>query len=400
MQQFNFPEWEVTSSKEFTATLDSLPQNPFDQPSDTSNYIAVHTNDYLRLSVHPEVQEARKKSMDSYGSGTGASAIFRGDGGAHQNLVKALSETMKCENALLATAGWSANVGVVEAAVHKAETPIYLDLHAHASLWDGAKLTMGRPILIRHNSPDHMEMRMKRFGPGIVCIDAVYSTDGSVCDLPAYIELCEKYDSLLILDEAHSYGLYGENGGGLAVQLGLQDKVPIRTASMSKALGGHGGFIAASNAFIHYLSYRMRSLVFSSNTSPIQSAGAAAAIQVFRRERNRAQTCLENAKYLRSLFAERGIHPGTSDSQIVSIWFDDAWHSAHLHRLLKEQGILISVFLPPATPRGTSMGRFSIHAETTREDMVRIADATSTALQKMGVTVKAPETVAKKSGLV
>jgi CAI-1 autoinducer synthase len=282
-------------------------------------------------------------------------------------------------------------------AVAQAETPVYLDYQAHASLWDGARLAAAKAIPVRHNDPNHLEQRIKRFGPGVVCIDAFYSTDGSIPDLARYVEICEANDCLFILDEAHSFGMLGPNGGGLAVEQGLERRIPVRTVSMSKALGGNGGFIAGSEEFVWFLKHRARSVIFSSSPSPSGSAGANAAMQVALREPHRARRCLENGALLRKLLVERGIDPGLSSSQIISLYFDQDPLAAKFYGLMRKRGILVSVFTAPAVPRDTSLARFSIHCETTEEDMYRVADATAECIAKMGVEVKPPFSYLQKT---
>jgi CAI-1 autoinducer synthase len=369
---------------------------PFDQPSDTHNYLSLHQNDYLRLSNHPEVVEAKNKANENSGSGPMASIIYGGDTGEHQKFRSTLQRCMNVGDIMLTTAGWTANVGVVES-VAQPDTPIYLDYQAHASLWDGARLSGGKIVPVRHNDYEHLEKRIKRSGPGVVCIDAFYSTDGSIPDLKKYVEICEENDCLFILDEAHSFGMIGPNGGGLAVELGLETRIPLRTVSMSKALGGNGGFIAASEEFVWFLKHRARSVIFSSSPSPSGSAGANAALLIALREPERAQTCLEMGALLRKYLLERGINPGQSNSQIISLYFDEDPLAAKFYGLMRKKGILVSVFTAPAVPRDTSLARFSIHSEVTAEDMLRVAEAVAECIAKMGVSVKPPASMVEKA---
>ncbi len=362
---------------------------PFDQPPDTHNYLSLHQNDYLRLSGHPEVNYAKNQSISRSGGGPMASITYGGDTGEHQQFRLALQKTLNVGDVMLTTAGWTANVGLVES-LASPNTPVYLDYQAHASLWDGAKLAGAKMVPVRHNSPAHLEQRIKRYGKGLVCIDAFYSTDGCVPDLKRYVEICEAYDCMLILDEAHSFGMIGPNGGGLAVELGLETRVPIRTVSMSKALGGNGGFIAATEEVVWFLKHRARSVVFSSSPSPATSAGSLAALQIAIREPERARNCLEMGALLRKSLIGRQIDPGLSASQIISLYFDQDPLAAKFYGLLRQRGILASVFTAPAVPRDTSLARFSIHSDTTPEDMVKLADASAECLAIMGVRATPP----------
>ncbi len=392
----NGPEWVDKSMEEYLVRFKAYEPFPFDQPADTENYLSLHQNDYLRLSSHPEVTAAKNEANILVGGGPMASITYGGDTGEHEKFRQTLIASLNVEDIMLTTAGWTANVGIVEA-LATPDSPVYLDYQAHASLWDGAKLAGAKMIPVRHNSPDHLEQRIKRYGRGIVIIDGFYSTDGSVPDLKRYVEICEEYDCLFILDEAHSFGMIGKNGGGLAVELGLENRIPIRTVSMSKALGGNGGFIAASEEMIWYLKHRARSVIFSSSPSPSSSAGSNAAMQIAIREPQLAKTCLEMGALLRNLLLEKGIDPGLSQSQIISLYFDKDGLAANFYGQMQKRGILVSVFTAPAVPRDTSLARFSIHAKTTPQDMQRVADATAESLAEMKVTPKPPYSFLKKA---
>jgi CAI-1 autoinducer synthase len=390
------PRWLGPDMDEYLERFRAYEPFPFDQPADTHNYLSLHQNDYLRLSGHPAVTEAKNLANIRTAGGTMASSTFGGDAGEHQRFKEVLKSSLNCEDVLLTTAGWTANVGLVEA-ICKPEMPVYIDYQAHASLWDGARLGGAKVIPVRHNDPGHLEQRVRRFGPGIVCIDAYYSTDGSIPDLARYVGICEANECLFILDEAHSFGMTGRSAGGLAVELGLEDRVPIRTVSMSKAIGGNGGFIAASAEVIWFLKHKARSVIFSSSTSPAASAGGSAAMEILLREPQRAKQCLEMGARLRELLIERGIDPGWSRSQIVSLYFDQDGLAAKFYGAMRKRGILVSVFTAPAVPRDTSLARFSIHCETTVADMVRCADAAAESLAQLSVQVKPPHSFLGKA---
>lgn len=393
----SWPAWVDAHMEEYLPRVRAYDPFPYAQPGDTSGYITLHENDYLRLSQHPEVLEARHSVDRRSGGALMASMVFGGDSGEHAAFQKEIADCMRTEDALLTTAGWTANVGILEA-LAKPDMPIYLDFQVHGSLWDGGRLSQGKIIPIRHNDPKKLEQRIQKFGPGIVCIDGYYSGDGSVPDLEYYVRVCEENNCLLIVDEAHSFGMVGERGGGLAVQLGLQDRIPLRTVSMSKALGQNGGFIAGPKDLIWYLTYRMRSIIFSSSPSPGNSAAGYAALKVLQREPERAQHCLEMGALFRKLLLERNIDPGQSKTQIVSLFFNEDPIGAKFYGLMRKKGILVSVFTVPAVPKDTSLVRFSIHCKVTPEAITRTADATAESLKALGVDLSPKEPVASLVG--
>jgi CAI-1 autoinducer synthase len=359
---------------------------PYSQPDDLDSYICLHLNDYLRLSSRPEVLKAKADAIRMEGNLFLASTVFTGGRGMeeHHAFRALLAQAGRSEDALLASSGWAANVGLIEA-LAKRDTPIYLDRKAHASMWDGAQLSQGRSIMLRHNDPEFLEKRIRRDGAGIVCIDAFYSNTGSVADVAAYVDICERTGSILILDEAHSLCVVGEGGGGLAVQAGVADRVHFRTASFSKAIGGHGGCILASRHLTWFLTHRAHSILFSSSALACDSAAHRAALTIVGREPELGIRTMEKAATFRRELAIRGIDTGTSGCQIVPVEFPSEAQACRFYELLRRRGVLTSVFLPPAVPDKTGLVRFSVHSEVSEKDLLFAADASAEALDEMGI---------------
>jgi CAI-1 autoinducer synthase len=186
----------------------------------------------------------------------------------------------------------------------------------------------------------------------------------------------------LLLDEAHSFGMFGDRGGGLAVQLGLADRVHFRTGSLSKALGGHGGFIACSKEMMRTLCTCARPVLFSSATSAVLAAGHAKALEIVMREPERARHCLAMAELLRLRLHEHGIGTAGSASQIISIFFRNE-EACRFYDALRQHRILTSVFVFPAIPKGISLARFSVYADLTEQDVHYLADHTIEILGEM-----------------
>lgn len=360
---------------------------PFQHPGNLDEYICLHQNDYLRLSEREEVRATKSEVIQRKGNSFLASTIFAGgeDGDEHLAFRALLSGAMQAEDVLLFSSGWTANVGLIEA-IARPGTPIYLDQKVHASCWDGAKLSAGRPIMLRHNDPDFLAARIRRDGPGIVCIDSFYSTTGAVCDLAAYVEICEKTGSVLVLDEAHSLGMVGPGAGGLAVELGLAERVHFRTSSFSKALGGHGGCVATTRHLAWFLTHRAHSVIFSSAVLPCDSAAHRQSLAIARAEPWLGQHCMDMGALMRSELASRGVDTGASACQIVSVQFPNCPLTCRAYGMLRERGVLSAVFMPPATPEGTGLLRFSLHANLTSEDVVRASIAVAEVVDALGLS--------------
>ncbi len=384
------PSWLQEDLHDFDRLQAVSQPYPFLHPDDLTGYVRLHQNDYLRLSEREEVRSAKAAVVRSEGNSFLASTVFAGGRGAeeHHAFRALLASAMQAEDVLLASSGWAANVGLVEA-IAKPDTPIYLDQKVHASCWDGARLSAGRPIMVRHDDPDFLWARIRRDGPGIVCIDSFYSTTGTVCDLAAYVEICEKTGSVLILDEAHSLGMTGQGAGGLAVELGLAERVHFRTASFSKALGGHGGCIATTRHLSWFLTHRARSLVFSSAALPCDSAAHRQALAIARAEPHLGRHCLDMGAMLRRELEARGVETTPSRCQIVSVAVPSIPATCKAYGMLRDRGVLAAVFLPPATPAGTGLLRFSAHAHLSEEDVVRAAIAMAEVADSMGLSRRA-----------
>lgn len=383
------PDWFTPNRTCLEEVVGQLVPFPFAHPEDTSSHVCLHENDYLRLSRHPEVLAARHGGLDASGGGQLASALYGGGSGAdfHSRLRRALAESMRAGDALLGTSGWSVNVGLVQALAMPG-LPIYLDQRAHASLWDGAQLSGGRPLMVRHNDPESLERRILREGPGLVCIDSWYSSDGTVAPLRETVEICERHDCMLILDEAHSFGMTGELAGGMAVAEGLAERVHVRTCSFSKALGGHGGFLAASRELCHYLSLRNRAMVFSSATAPDMAAGHLEALRIAQREPELAANALAMAERFRQKLAWLGIPHFESRCQIVSVPLSSPGEACRLYDALRADGVLGAVFTPPAVPAGHGLLRFTFHAHLDENAVDWSAQALRRALDLLHVETR------------
>lgn len=224
------PDWLSTYVRQ-TDRIYELDPFPFDQPQDTRGYLALHQNDYLRLAGHPAVTTARRLANDRGAGAQAATASVFGSTAEECRLTALMATKLNAGAVLLTTAGWAANGGLVEA-ITPPERPVYIDREAHASLYDGARLAGARAVAVRHNESADLETKIAKHGPGVVCIDALYSGDGSIPDLEAYVRVCEERDCVLILDEAHSFGILGADGGGLAAGTGLTERVHFRTGSL------------------------------------------------------------------------------------------------------------------------------------------------------------------------
>jgi len=337
---------------------------------------ALHlsSNDYLAIARHPDIIDAMARCLRSSGNGLLMSGVFlHGDDCPQLRLEERLATFMGAESGVLCQSGFAANTGLIQS-IATAQTPVYVDMMAHMSLWEGVRSAGAQPVSFFHNDVDHLEQRIQRFGPGIVIVDSVYSTNGSVCPLTAIAEVCAENDCVLVVDESHSLGTHGPNGAGLVVELGLVDRVHFRTASLAKAFAGRAGFVTCPKAFQEYFKCESLPAIFSSTLLPHEVLGLAATLDVIERDDWRRVALASNARYLRERLTELGYNLNDSQSQIIALEAGPEPQTIVLRDALESRGIFGSVFCAPATAQNRSLVRLSVNAALTGDELERIVE--------------------------
>lgn len=334
---------------------------------------ALHlsSNDYLSLARHPRILSAMADSIQSEGNGMLMSGIFLHGACPQLILEGRLAEFMHAESGVLCQSGYCANTGLIQAIAND-RTPVYADMMAHMSLWEGIKSAGAKAITVFHNEVEHLERQILRHGPGIVVVDSVYSTTGSLAPLREIVEICERHDCVLVADESHSLGTHGPNGAGLVVEFGLADRVHFRTASLAKAFAGRAGLITCSKRFNEYFKFESNPAIFSSTLLPHEVKGLDATLSVIRQEGWRRERLHANATCLRNRLDELGYNLNESQSQIVSMESGTEEQTIVLRDALESRGIFGSIFCAPATPKNRALMRFSVNADLTDTDLERI----------------------------
>ena len=243
------------------------------------------------------------------------------------------------------------------------------------SLWEGIRSAGAPGVMFHHNDPEHLERQILRHGPGVILVDTVYSTNGSVCPLRDIADIAAARGCVLIADESHSLGTHGPNGEGLVVELGLADRVHFRTASLAKAFAARAGFIACAAHFSEYFKFESRPAIFSSTLLPQEVAGLAATLEVIRTEGWRREKLYANSAYLRAGLEGLGYNLNGSRSQIISLESGTEQQTIVLRDALEARGVFGSVFCAPATPKNRSMVRLSLHCDLGRDELDRVLGA-------------------------
>jgi CAI-1 autoinducer synthase len=332
--------------------------------------VLLMSNDYLSLSRYPAILAAQVEEIQRNGRGVLMSDVFRNGNGEEPQgaFEKALARHMGAEDAVLCQSGWCANVGLVQS-IADPRTPVYIDMLAHMSLWEGIHSAGAQARPFKHNDPESLERLVERHGPGIIVVDAVYSTIGSVAPLPELCRIAEAHGCVLVVDESHSLGVFGSKGEGLVASLGLAQRVHFQTASLSKAFCSRGGIVTGSARNLKYFRYESRPAIFSSGLLSHEVAGFMATLQVIREENQRRIKLMWNANYLRGRLDELGYNVEDSQSQIIALVPGEEYRTKTLRDALEARGVFGSVFCAPATPKHKSLVRLSVNASLGEEEL-------------------------------
>lgn len=323
------------------------------------------SNDYLGLRGHPSIQAAVAKVIEEQGWGSGASPVLSGYSPWHARLEQSLAELCDCEAALVFSSGFSCNVGSLACLVGEGDV-IYSDALNHASLIDGMRLSKATRVVFPHNDATFVESHLRQhrgqFGRALVVTESVFSMDGDRADLTAFEPLALRYDCGLVVDEAHATGVYGEAGGGLLRELGLSDSpaLVLKLGTLSKAIGGIGGFAAGTDAAIQFLVNRCRSYLFSTAPPAAAMAAAAAGIELLRAMDAERLQLREQSSRLRTRLREFGWNVPLGDGPIVPVIVGREDATLALHYSLLSAGIYVPAIRPPTVPPGSSRLRISL----------------------------------------
>lgn len=337
-----------------------------------TNAIVLQSNDYLSLAAHPEIVNAQISALIREGNGSVMSALFLlNRDSPNRILEKRLARFLQADDAIMCQSGYAANTGLLQSIADQT-TPVYLDMFAHMSLWEGARSAGANAIAFHHNDVDNLERQIRRYGPGVIAVDSVYSTNGSICPLEEIVALANARDCVIVVDESHSLGTHGERGRGIVAELGLEDRVHFRTASLAKAFAGRGGLITCSARFVDYFTFESRPAIFSSTLLPHEIAGFDATLTVIQRDEWRRRKLHNNATYLRENLSDMGYNVEDGQSQIIALESGPESHTQILRDALEAREIFGSVFCAPATPKNRSIIRFSIQSGFSQQDLDKI----------------------------
>ena len=342
------------------------------------------SNDYLGLATHPRVIEQSRMALLSHGAGSAASRLVSGTLNVHEELEARLAEFKGYPAALAFGSGYLTNLGTITAL---APEHVFADRLSHASLIDGIALSRARIHRFRHNDTAHLECVLTKFAQGrrLIVAEAVYSMDGDVAPLREMADIANRHEVTLMIDEAHSTGVMGEEGRGLVSALGLQDQVHVSMGTLSKAFGGYGGFIACNDRIRNLCVNRARAFIYTTAMPPSVVGSALGALDVLAAEPDLGATLLRRAAVFREALHALGVNTLQSETQIVPVVVGENEATLNMARDLANEGILVPGIRPPTVPRGMARLRFSITLSHSEEDLARTVDAIARVGRKQGL---------------
>lgn len=348
------------------------------QPETTINgksKILAASNNYLGLATDDRVINKAKESIDYYGTGSGGSRLTTGNLPIHGQLEKELARFKQTEACLLYSSGYLANLGVISG-LSDDNTVIFSDALNHASIIDACRLSRAKVIVYQHNDMNDLEEKLAMYAntpKKIIVTDGVFSMDGNLAPLDVLSFLKEKYDALLIVDDAHGTGVIGDLGRGSANYYNTEVDVTIGT--LSKAIGSEGGFVCANKDIINYLIQKSRPFIFQTALAPASAAAALMSIHIMQTEAGRQKRLLKIGTRLRKSLGELGYHVIDGITPIIPIIIGSAKEASGYQKQLDDHGVFIPAIRPPTVPAHTSRLRCTLMATHTDDHLNKIIDA-------------------------
>ena len=349
---------------------------------DGRKLLQFSSNNYLGLANHPRLKAAAMAAVERYGVGSGASRLVCGNLDLNRKLEEKLAQLKKKEAALLYSTGYMANLGVIAALAGEGDL-ILSDEFNHASIVDACRLSRAQTRVYPHKRMDELEKLLAGAGSSnrrLIVTDGIFSMDGDIAPLPDLVDLAEKYECLLMVDDAHATGVLGPNGGGTGDHFGLAEKIDVAMGTFGKALGGFGAFVAGDRNLRELLINCSRPFMFTTGLPPSVLAAGIAALEVVEEEPEMRARLWDNANLLRNGIEEMGFTLAGGETQIIPLLAGDASLAMEMSSLLREEGLFIQGIRPPSVPPGTSRLRITVSAAHTRGELAFALEA----LQKVG----------------
>jgi 8-amino-7-oxononanoate synthase len=334
--------------------------------------ILLGTNNYLGLTFDPDCIEAASEATRCFGTGTTGSRIANGTYSLHRELEEAFARFLDRRSCLVFTTGYQANLGMLSGLAGPRDI-IFADADSHASIWDGCRLSGARVIRFRHNDPEDLDRRLARLaGEGeckLVVVEGLYSMLGDVAPLRDFVEVKKRHGAFLFVDEAHSFGVFGEHGRGVAEAQGVERDVDFIVGTFSKSLGAVGGFGASDHPQFEILRYCARPYMFTASPSPATMASTRAALARIASDPGLMRRLWRNAHHLHAGLVALGLTVCAPPGPVVAVRLPDEATAVEAWNRLLANGVYVNLALPPGTPGGLCLLRCSVSAAHEPEEI-------------------------------
>lgn len=331
------------------------------------NAVVMQSNDYLALSHNKQIQQAHQAAISEHDDNVVMSAIFLQDEESKPAFETELASYVGMESCLLSQSGWAANIGLLQT-ICPPDTPVYIDFFAHMSLWEGIRAAGAIAHPFMHNNMSHLRRLLERHGSGVIVIDSVYSTIGTIAPLRDIYEMAQAFDCAVIVDESHSLGTHGENGAGLVQALGLTNQVDFITVSLAKTFAYRAGAILGPKQLSDTLPFVAYPAIFSSTVLPQEVIRLEKTLEVIKGAEDKRKTLFERAKSLTTGLKRIGFNI-RSESQIVALECGNERNTERVRDFLEQRDVFGAVFCRPATGKNKNIIRFSVNADMTPRDI-------------------------------
>lgn len=366
---------------------------PIQSEQDTEVYIhgqkvlMFGSNSYLGLTCHPKIKEAAKAAIDKYGTGCAGSRYLNGTLDIHEELEQKLAEFVGKEDAIVYSTGFQSNLGAIPTVTGRNDY-IILDELDHASIIDGARLSFAKTFKFKHNDMASLENILQKCEPDkvkLIVVDGIFSMEGDIANLPEIVKLAHKYNANIMVDDAHSLGVIGEQGRGASSHFGLTDEVDLIMATFSKSMASLGGFIASDKQTISYIRHQSRSLIFSASITPAAAASVLAALDIMQQEPERIQHLWDMTHYMTKALRDLGFDLGHTESPILPVFIRNNLKTFKFTCRLQEEGLFVNPVVAPAVSEDSTLIRLSLMATHTKEQVDYAIDKIALVAKELGV---------------
>jgi len=343
---------------------------------DGKKVLMFGSNSYMGLTYDKRIINAAIEATKKYGTGCAGSRFLNGTLDLHVELEHELAEFIGKDEALVYSAGFNVNSGVISCVTDRNDY-LLCDERDHASIVDGRRLSFSKSLKYKHNDMEDLEANLQKCNPESVKLmiaDGVFSMEGDLAPLPKMVELKKKYNGNIMIDEAHGLGVFGKNGRGVCDHFGLTDDVDLIMGTFSKSLASIGGFIASDKEIINWIRHTSRTYIFSASITPAAAAAAKEALHILQTEPERQENLWKITNYALESFRNAGFEIGSTESPIIPLYVRDAGKTFEVTRMAFDNGIFINPVIPPACAPEEALVRVALMATHTKAQVDRAVE--------------------------